>query len=206
MTAPIKLKIALQELPHKCERTLLVPRNINMKQLHLIIQEAIGWGNAHLYEFRDAKRQAIICVGVPDDFDMDFDDVKTQNAQRVSLEKTFVIENEAKPFWYNYDFGDDWLHRISFLKTTQKDLNTFDGTPVCIKAVGKCPPEDVGGAWGYEGFLETIKDESHPEHKEMKEWYGIDDVEDYDETAVELKEINILLEQYFKSKEWKSKS
>ncbi|MFN2260820.1 MAG: plasmid pRiA4b ORF-3 family protein [Psychroflexus sp.] len=193
MNTPIKLKIALQELPHKCERTLLVSRNINMEQLHYIIQVAFGWENAHLFEFRNAKRQASIRVGIPDDFDMDFGGVKTLKAHRVKLEKTFVIENEAKPLWYNYDFGDDWLHRISFLKTTKKDLEIFEGKPICTKAIGKCPPEDVGGPWGYVDFLETLKDEDHPEHEELKEWYGIEGDEDYDEIKVNLQDINKLL-------------
>ncbi len=27
--------------------------------------------------------------------------------------------------------------------------------PVCIKGVRACPPEDVGGIWGYQEFLEA---------------------------------------------------
>ena len=35
--------------------------------------------------------------------------------------------------------------------------------PQCIKGKRACPPEDVGETWGYEGFLEAIRD---PEHSE----------------------------------------
>jgi hypothetical protein len=35
-----------------------------------------------------------------------------------------------------------------------------------------CPPEDVGGVWGYESFLEAIRDPKHPEHSVMRKWAG----------------------------------
>ena len=35
-----------------------------------------------------------------------------------------------------------------------------------------CPPEDVGGAWGYADFLEAISDRKHEQHKELREWSG----------------------------------
>ena len=44
--------------------------------------------------------------------------------------------------------------------------------PRCTAGKRACPPEDVGGVWGYESFLETIRDPKHPEHAEMLEWVG----------------------------------
>jgi hypothetical protein len=40
------------------------------------------------------------------------------------------------------------------------------------KAKRACPPEDCGGTWGYQNFLEIIQDPEHPEHEEMLEWVG----------------------------------
>lgn len=206
MNTPIKLKVELKDLPHKCIRTLLVPENLNMRQLHFIVQEAFGWLNEHLFEFKDAKWRANLSVGVPDDFDMDFGGSKMRKAHTIKLKETFLKENGAKGFWYWYDFGNDWWHRISFLKVSQKDLKQFKGVPLCIKAEGKCPPEDIGGPWGYSAFLETMKDKNHPEHEEMREWYGLEENEAYDENEVDLEEINQLLNDFYNSKEWKSKS
>jgi hypothetical protein len=209
MSLPIKIKIDLTDLPHKCYRSLLVPENINMGQLHFMIQESFGWLNAHLFEFMDVKGRANIRAGIIDDFEDEFDFIEMapkQDVFKVKLKETFLEENNAKAFWYWYDFGDDWWHRISFQKVTQKDLKLYKGIPLCVKAEGKCPPEDVGGSWGYENFLEAIKDPKHPEHTENREWYGLKKGEKYDETLISLENINTLLQEFYHSKRWNFKS
>tara|TARA_R110002124_G_scaffold146731_2_gene311990 strand:+ start:189 stop:818 length:630 start_codon:yes stop_codon:yes gene_type:complete len=205
MKALLKLKIALQDLPHKCERTLLVPDDINMRQLHFIIQESFGWFNAHLFEFKDAKWKSNISVGMPDHVDMEWIGPPKQDAHKVKLKQTFLKENNVKAFWYWYDFGDDWWHKISFLKVSQSDLRNYKGIPMCIKAEGKCPPEDIGGPWGYADFLDAIKDKEHPEHYEYKEWCGLEE-DVYDENVVEKEKINTLLKKFHSSKEWKART
>lgn len=206
MIQPLKLKIELKDLPHKSFRTLLVPDDINLRQLHFIIQTAFGWLNAHLFEFSDAKGRPTISVGMPDDLDMEWIGPPKRDAHKVKLKPTFLEENAAKAFWYNYDFGDDWWHRISFQKITQKDQNQFEGIPVCVKAEGKCPPEDVGGAWGYAEFLEIINDKNHPEYKETRTWCGLEKNEVFDETKVDLEGINVLLKEFYHSEHWNSES
>lgn len=206
MITPLKLKIALQDLPHKCNRTLLVPENINMRQLHFLIQESFGWLNAHLFEFKDAKWKSTVSVGMPDDVEMEWIGPPKQDAHKVKLKETFLDANKAKVFWYWYDFGDDWWHRISFLKVSQSDLKNYQEIPLCIKAEGKCPPEDIGGPWGYTDFLDAIKDKKHPEHYEYGEWCGLEEDEVYNKNEVEMEKINILFKKFYASKEWKAKT
>lgn len=51
--------------------------------------------------------------------------------------------------------------------------------PNLVRAIGACPPEDIGGFPGYADFLEAIADPAHEAHAEMLEWYGSDfDIED----------------------------
>ena len=40
-------------------------------------------------------------------------------------------------------------------------------TAMCITGANACPLEDIGGAPGYEEFLEAIRDPQHPEHHSM---------------------------------------
>jgi hypothetical protein len=52
---------------------------------------------------------------------------------------------------------------------------------VCVKGKRACPPEDVGGMWGYYGFLEAIHKPDHPDHEDMLEWIGGEfDPEEFD--------------------------
>ena len=58
--------------------------------------------------------------------------------------------------------------------------------PMCIKGARACPPEDIGGIWGYSRFLKIIQDPQHPEHEDMMEWAG----GHFDPEELDLHEIN----------------
>jgi len=205
---PLKLKISLEHMPHPVYRRLLVPREVNMLQLHCIIQFAVGWQFEHLFQFMDKRDNAGIHVTIPMEEDpfMSMRRVATFKADQVKLVEAFYTERDAKPFWYWYDFGDDWLHRIAFQKATKKDLAQYKGAPVCVDMYGVCPPEDIGGPWGYASFLEIINDNNHPEHNEMREWAGIPIKHRYDENAVNQEVINETLAGYYNSSEWNLRS
>ncbi|MCP4408532.1 MAG: plasmid pRiA4b ORF-3 family protein, partial [Gammaproteobacteria bacterium] len=73
---------------------------------------------------------------------------------------------------------------------------SYDGSakvPRCIKGKRACPPEDCGGIWGYQGFLEAIQDPSHSEHEEMLEWVG----GEFDPEYFDMKEMNRILASYY---------
>lgn len=53
--------------------------------------------------------------------------------------------------------------------------------PRLLEAAGRCPPEDVGGPWGYAEFLEAIRDPNHDRHIEFKEWIA----EDFDPNIID---------------------
>ena len=61
------------------------------------------------------------------------------------------------------------------------------------QATGKraCPPEDVGGVWGYVDFLEAIQNVKHPDHEDMLEWVG----GEFEPEQFDLKYINERLKQ-----------
>ncbi len=48
-------------------------------------------------------------------------------------------------------------------------LTMLTGYPRLIEVSGRCPPEDVGGPWGYAELIEAIGDASHERHAEIKE-------------------------------------
>ena len=70
-------------------------------------------------------------------------------------------------FVYEYDFGDSWEHEIIVEKILplEKGLHYL----CCMDGKRACPPEDVGGVWGYQDFMEAMRDPHHPEHEDMVE-------------------------------------
>lgn len=72
---------------------------------------------------------------------------------------------------YIYDFGDSWEHKIT-LELISEVQTKF---PVCIAGKGKCPLEDCGGAWAYQDLKGTLNDPDHPDHKEYRDWLGLED-------------------------------
>ena len=81
-----------------------------------------------------------------------------------------LLTGTKRRIGYVYDMGDDWQHRLDIARLGE----AVDGVayPRLIEAQGRCPPEDVGGWPGFGHFLEAINDPDHPEHAELREWYG----------------------------------
>ena len=95
-----------------------------------------------------------------------------------------LVEWMDVEFRYEYDFGDGWLHTILL----EKILPVGKGLsyPVCTKGKRACPPEDMGGIWRYQNFLESIDDPNHEEYSDFHEWYG----EEFDPEVFSLKDVN----------------
>ena len=78
----------------------------------------------------------------------------------------------VKTLRYLYDFGDGWEHTIKIERLVDPDPGVLYSR--LVEASGRCPPEDVGGPWGYAEMLEAIKDPKHERHDEICEWLADD--------------------------------
>ena len=95
------------------------------------------------------------------------------SSMHAKLELSEVLEDVGtKTLKYLYDFGDGWEHTIKVERLIAPEPAIL--YPRLIEAKGHCPPEDVGGPWGYGEFLEAIADPSHERHRELKEWFADD--------------------------------
>jgi len=148
-------------------RRLQVPERYSFWDLHVAIQDAMGWKDYHLHEFVlvDAKRERVKRIGIPDD-EMP-DERPCLAGWKVPIAQNLTYG--AGPVRYRYDFGDDWEHVLEFEELVPADGGAY---PRCLAGASACPPEDVGGTSGYAEFLHTIRDRRHPERKAMLEWAG----------------------------------
>ena len=164
MTAAVlRLKVTLDDVEPKVLRRIEVPADIKLDRLHLTLQAALGWTNSHLFEIR--ARDVGWGIPSPDWPDGPLD------ARKVKL--IDVLEDAGtKTLRYLYDYGDGWEHTIKVERMIPADTNI--AYPRLIEASGRCPPEDVGGPWGYAEMLEALADPDHERHAEIREWVGDD--------------------------------
>ena len=156
-----RLLVTLDNVKPPVRRRVEVPLAIRLDRLHLVLQAAMGWTNSHLYEIRARD----VGWGIPDS---DFGDgpLDAKKARLVDA----LEDVGTKTLKYLYDFGDGWEHTVKVERIA--DAVPGMAYPVLINAVGRCPPEDVGGSWGYAEFLDAVADPAHENHAEMKEWAG----------------------------------
>ena len=170
-----EFKVTLRDITPEISRVVQVPSDFTFYDLHSVIQSAFNWENSHLFEFIIKKR-------VIADYEDEFGEEDILAARDILLEEEF--KRKSQKGLYIYDFGDNWEHEI-FLRNTFT-AEKGEKYPNCIDAKGNTPPEDVGGVWGFENFKTIMRDKSHPEYMEMREWYD----HDYDENYCSVASIN----------------
>ena len=163
-----QFKIRLESVKPTVWRRIEVPGDYNFWDLHVAIQDSMGWSDAHLHEFKIANPidGKIIAIGIPDD-DYDWSRA-TLPGWQIAIADYFTMDNREAT--YNYDFGDDWQHRIRL--ESIGEATSDQQYPRCVAGKMACPPEDVGGPWGYQDFLAAINDPDHDQHEELLEWVG----------------------------------
>ena len=175
-----QFKITLKGTEPPIWRRIQIPETYTFWDLHVAIQDAMGWEDYHLHEFEftDPSTRIKTRIGIPDEES----DSEILPDWKQKIAKWFSLETrQAK---YTYDFGDGWKHLVELEKILARDQNT--NYPICIDGEKACPPEDCGGVWGYYELLKAIKDPKHERHEELLEWVGGEfDPEHFDVEEIE---------------------
>jgi hypothetical protein len=154
-----QLRITLQEVSPPIWRRVLLPGGYTLDRVHRVIQFAMGWSNYHLHVFDIDGVQ----YGMPDPDEL----LPVRDELDVRLD---AVAAKGARLRYTYDFGDWWEHEVLVEDVLPADPEMF--YPTCIGGERACPPEDVGGPYGYEELLVALADPRHPEHEALREWLG----------------------------------
>ena len=163
-----QFKITLEEVKPDIWRRIQVPEDYSFWDLHVAIQDAMGWQDYHLHEFKidNPKSGENLPIGIPDD-EPEWSRA-TLPGWEIAITDYFTMDNRDAS--YDYDFGDGWKHRVR-LETIEQAQPGFE-YPRCASGARACPPEDVGGPWGYKRFIQVINEPDHDDHERMLEWVG----------------------------------
>ncbi len=146
-------------------RRVQVPSKYNFWDLHVAIQDSMGWLDYHLHAFRiqiQGKRKTAE-IGIPPD-----DDYDKSVLPGWKIPITDYFKEIGKSITYEYDFGDGWEHIILLEGILLKENGVK--YPKCIAGERACPPEDCGGVDGYYNLLEILGNPNHPEYQDYVAW------------------------------------
>lgn len=166
----LQFVVTLKDVDPPVWRKIQVPTDYNFWELHVAIQDSMGWRDYHLHHFeiKGKGKKKKVRIGIPD-FNGFIDD-----------------EHEVYPGWeiavldhfnelgvradYIYDYGDDWNHRVLLEGYIFREKGNV--YPRCIGGARECPPEDCGGVSGYDDLLLILKDKNHELYEQYSAWVG----------------------------------
>ncbi len=164
----LQFKITLLRTKSPIWRRIQVPENYTFYDLHVAIQDAMGWLDYHLHMFdiEDARRpkgktriECPFCIE-------DIEEEEFLLTTEVSLKEFFKKSGDRA--LYTYDFGDNWeldvlLERILPREPKRK-------YPVCPDGQLAGPPEDCGSISGYYDCVKAVKNRDDSEG--LLTWVG----------------------------------
>jgi hypothetical protein len=175
------LKIGLVDVEPPIWRRMLVAQDIRLPRLHDILQVVMGWTDSHLHQFSVGD----VRFSAPDD------EFEPSPIDYTTIQLNQIAPRIGSTCVYEYDFGDGWEHLIEVEDGLPVESIT-DRVPRCVDGERACPPEDVGGPYGYANFLVALRDPHDPEHEAWRTWAP----DGFDPAAFDLARINRLLARY----------
>jgi hypothetical protein len=164
----LQFRIELLGIEPAIWRRIEVPARYTFWDLHVAIQDAMGWRDSHLHAFRLPDRVGAeeVWIGIPDPEPFEGDpDILPGWALPVTL-----VFRPGDSIEYEYDFGDGWMHEVRSESAGLAEPGAK--YPRCTGGERACPPEDSGGPPGYADLLDALRDTAHPEHSAMRRWAG----------------------------------
>ncbi|MCA9973731.1 MAG: plasmid pRiA4b ORF-3 family protein, partial [Anaerolineales bacterium] len=143
-------------------RRIHVYQHVTFVNLHLTLQVVMGWLHSHLHLFE-----------VQETLITDNETLAEWSSKGVDEVDARLMDHVAEIgslFRYEYDFGDSWNHEL--VLEERLPLESGRRYPYCVEGGGACPPEDVGGTFGFEAFREAMANPRHEAHASYRTWYG----------------------------------
>lgn len=146
---------------------------------------AMGWEGHHLKEIRCGGITYFTRQAGGEDPD------KLEGfPQRNSFQYTLgdILKLPGDTFTFIYDLGDCWKHIVTLVDIRPNMYEETDGDFAgahLLSGQGSCPPEDVGGVYGYADMLKALANpnEDGDEREEYLNWM----VRDFDPCNVRVK-------------------
>ncbi len=189
---PLLLKVTLEgSAKPPVWRKIRISEEETFETLHKAIQAAFGWHDNHLWEFSPKPYHPPV-IGPPLEKFFEEDENDHEDAGKIIISRAFHKPKDT--FYYVYDLGDSWEHKIIL----QKLVGEAAPYPMCTAGKGSCPPEDCGGIHGYYHMVEAINNPNHDQHQEVLEWMGLSEGDGWDINSFDLDDVQAYMKKTFK--------
>ncbi len=158
-----QFKITLLGVSPLVCRRIQVPAEYSFWDLHVAIQDSMGWLDCHLHGFYFQREGKVVEIGISVDPPVDH---RFYAGWDVKLSEYFTEPGVTSR--YDYDFGDGWQHEVLLESTLQREKGVK--YPRCVDGRHLCPQEDSGGVEGYARLRRILRNPKHKEYLEMVRW------------------------------------
>ncbi len=183
-TTVLQLEVTLIGTKPPVWRRIQVPASYTFYDLHVAIQNAMGWTDSHLHAFeiensgmRPARLESPYAVE---------DQYEETEGYTTETPLASYLRKEGDEAIYEYDFGDGWRHAVRLEKILPREAGKE--YPVCLDGSLACPPEDCGGNGGYADCVRLARGgrplENESENRSLREWLGNWDPDNFDPAKV----------------------
>jgi hypothetical protein len=166
----LQVRVELVDSVPDIWRLFEIRNSMALDQVHELLQAAFGWEDAHLHRFTAEDPFAPLRPvngEVPDAVQwlpgQECEEPGDRPEEDCSLDQLLALGAGAA--FYEYDFGDSWLHRLELVSRRPAD----DDSPPArlIDGARRGPLEDSGGFPGYEEIMDALADPSLPDYAEQ---------------------------------------
>lgn len=179
MTDYYVLEVTLRGIKPRLWRRFMIEVDADFVELHEAIQDACGWRNCHLFQFKDQKGKILAELPGDEDDETGPDAMTTPIGPALGSRK-------GKKLIYIYDFGDWWEHDLEVIDVVKNWPEEFGRK--LLAGERAFPPEDCGGIGGYEECVRVITGKT--KDKERLLW-----LDGWDPTRFDFKETGHLFNQ-----------
>ncbi|TAP39144.1 plasmid pRiA4b ORF-3 family protein [Arthrobacter sp. S39] len=192
----LRLKVSIVGSEPAIWRLLEVDPSLTLDTVHEVLQAAVGWRDYHLHSFTDTdphvRLRAVNGIvreprrWVPLDLLADSDDDLPETDWTLGQ----ILTPESGPLFYEYDFGDGWIHRLEFTGTLPTPANAPRAR--LLAGARRAPLEDSGGIDGYHDLLDALAEPGHEDHKNLQAWvaWTAGPWQEFDPEQLDIKAVN----------------
>lgn len=167
------LKLELNGTKIRISRDIVCPSNIRLSYLSEFLVRTMGFVGYHEHKFTDKDGAEYLSTSAKEACDEDFAPGEIEYRDFSEWTLVDLLKSRGEHMVWIYDFGDHFSHTLTLIDIQRyRSLQETHAEPEYFITGGEncCPPDDVGGADGYNHLIEVLQNPDDEEYREYKDW------------------------------------